>query len=79
MERSSPTIALSVRLAHTADIGITFDGEAELASELVAYSDSDWSVGHSVTGWVLFLAEKHRARAMNLTQTARGVYCNCNV
>ena len=56
MERSSPTIALSVRLAHTADIGITFDGEAELASELVAYSDSDWSVGHSVTGWVLFLA-----------------------
>ena len=38
----------------TADHGITFDGHAP--HQLQAYSDSDWSVGHSTTGYVLTLA-----------------------
>jgi len=38
----------------TADLGITFDGTK--GSELEAYSDSDWAVRHSTTGYCLLLA-----------------------
>ena len=34
-----------------ADDGIRFDGTAANASEFAFYSDSDWNVGHSTTGW----------------------------
>ena len=45
-----------VYLAQTAADGITFDGHADNADVLEAYSDSDWAVGHSTTGWVCFLS-----------------------
>ena len=45
-----------VYLAQTASDGITFDGHADNAGVLEAYSDSDWAVGHSTTGWVCFLS-----------------------
>ena len=31
--------------------GISFDGTAAKATEFAFYSDSDWNVGHSTTGW----------------------------
>ena len=45
-----------VYLAQTASDGITFDGNAPNASVLTAYSDSDWAVGHSTSGFCLMLA-----------------------
>ena len=45
-----------VYLAQTASDGITFDGHAADAAELVCYSDSDWAIGHSTTGWCMMLA-----------------------
>ena len=45
-----------VYLAQTAHLGLTFDGHAEHAGELMAESDSDWAVGHSTTGWCMYLA-----------------------
>ena len=45
-----------VYLAQTASYGVTFDGNAENADVLYAHSDSDWSVGHSTTGWACFFA-----------------------
>ena len=45
-----------VYLAQTASDGLIFDGHAPDAGTLRAESDSDWAVGHSTTGWVLFLA-----------------------
>ena len=45
-----------VYLAQTAADGVTFDGHAENAGVLCAESDSDWSVGHSTTGWCCFLS-----------------------
>lgn len=39
---------------HTASEGITFDGSR--GGDLVAYSDSDWSVAHSTTGYCIRLA-----------------------
>ena len=44
-----------VYLAHTAQLSITIDGSLDGADELDAESDSDWAVGHSTTGFVLFL------------------------
>ena len=38
-------------MAQHADDGIHFDGQAADASRFVLYSDSDWNVGHSTTGW----------------------------
>ena len=38
-------------MAHTADRGITFDSNARNTS-LVGYSDSDWNVTNSTTGYV---------------------------
>jgi hypothetical protein len=35
------------------DLAITYDGEAPNANVFSAYSDSDWSVTHSTTGWAL--------------------------
>jgi hypothetical protein len=43
-------------LAQTADACVTFDGEAPDAGVLMGESDSDWAVGHSTTGWIVFLA-----------------------
>ena len=40
--------------AATADQGVTFDGSK--GGRLVAYSDSDWAVVHSTTGYCLMLA-----------------------
>ena len=45
-----------VYLAQTAHLGLTFDGHADHAGELLAESDSDWAVGHSTTGWCMYLA-----------------------
>jgi hypothetical protein len=45
-----------VYLAQTAKLGITYDGNADDATVLTAQSDSDWAVGHSTSGWALFLA-----------------------
>ena len=45
-----------VYLAQTASDGITFDGNATDAGMLKAYSDSDWAVGHSTSGFCLMLA-----------------------
>ena len=45
-----------VYLAQTAHLGLTFDGHADHAGELMAESDSDWAVGHSTTGWCMYLA-----------------------
>ena len=43
-------------MAQTADLEMTIDGDAPDADTLVAESDSDWSIGHSTTGFVLILA-----------------------
>ena len=43
-----------VYLAQTADTGLTFDASQPQADELWAASDSDWAVGHSTTGFVIF-------------------------
>ena len=45
-----------VYMAQHASEGITFDGNADGASVLRGYSDSDWAVGHSTTGWACVLA-----------------------
>jgi hypothetical protein len=45
-----------VYLAQTAHRGVVFDGSAPEAATLRAESDSDWAVGHSTTGWAIFLA-----------------------
>jgi hypothetical protein len=45
-----------VYLAQTASLGVTFDGSADNAGVLQGMSDSDWAVGHSTSGWMLFLA-----------------------
>ena len=45
-----------VYLAQTASDGITFDGDAVDAGTLTSESDSDWSVGHSTTGFGLMMA-----------------------
>jgi hypothetical protein len=46
--------SLIVHLAQTADMGITFDGSSARAGELFAESDSDWAVGHSTSGCVVY-------------------------
>ena len=38
-------------MAQHADDGISFDGTRADASTFTFYSDSDWNVGHSTTGW----------------------------
>ena len=43
-------------MAQTAELAMIIDGDAENAGTLVAESDSDWSVGHSTTGFCLLLA-----------------------
>ena len=43
-------------LAQTAPLGVTFSSSAPDAGVLRAYSDSDWAVGHSTTGYVITLA-----------------------
>ena len=43
-----------VYLAQTADLGVTFNGSVKGAGQMFAESDSDWSVGHSTTGWVIY-------------------------
>jgi hypothetical protein len=43
-------------MAQTAELEMTIDGDAPDAATLIAESDSDWSVGHSTTGFVLVLA-----------------------
>ena len=45
-----------VYLAQTASLGVTYDGAAEGAEYMHAESDSDWAVGHSTTGWLIFFA-----------------------
>ena len=45
-----------VYLAQTASYGVTYDGSVANASVMYAESDSDWSVGHSTTAWVVYLA-----------------------
>jgi hypothetical protein len=45
-----------VYLAQTAKLGITYDGTVDNAAILTAQSDSDWAIGHSTTGWAMFLA-----------------------
>jgi hypothetical protein len=45
-----------VYLAQSATHGVVYDGRALNASDLRARSDSDWAVGHSTTGWLIFLA-----------------------
>ena len=47
---------LIVYLAQTAELGVTYRTSAPDAAVLVAYSDSDWAVGHSTTGWACTLA-----------------------
>ena len=42
-------------MAHTSELGMTIDGTLPDAGVLDAESDSDWSVGHSTTGFLLFL------------------------
>ena len=37
-------------------MGVTFDGTVPDADVLFAESDSDWAVGHSTTGWCIYLA-----------------------
>ena len=43
-------------LAQTAELGVTYSNAGPDAAVLTAYSDSDWSTGHSTTGWVIRLA-----------------------
>jgi hypothetical protein len=43
-------------MAHSSELGMTIDGNLPDAGVLDAESDSDWSVGHSTTGFLLFLA-----------------------
>ena len=43
-------------MAQTSSLSVTFDGAAPEADVLTAECDSDWAVGHSTTGFVLFLA-----------------------
>ena len=43
-------------MAHTADLSVTVDPRVDSEENLYAESDSDWSVGHSTTGFVLMLA-----------------------
>ena len=43
-------------MAHTADLSVMVDPHIESEENLYAESDSDWSVGHSTTGFVLMLA-----------------------
>eukprot|EP00966_Prymnesium_polylepis_P002561 58944-Prymnesium_polylepis.1 len=58
-----PTLPLAM-LAHrviaymgqNASHGLTFDGQTAGADVLHAYSDSDWSVKQSTSGWVIKLA-----------------------
>jgi hypothetical protein len=45
-----------VYLAQTASLGLTFDGTVTDACVAHAQSDSDWAVGHSTTGWAIWLA-----------------------
>ena len=54
LEKHADTLLLY--LAHTADLGITYDGCRPDAQRLVAVSDSDWAVAHSTTGWHVSLA-----------------------
>jgi len=43
-------------MAHTSSLGATVDASDPASRTLEAESDSDWSVGHSTTGFLLFLA-----------------------
>ena len=43
-------------MAQTAELAMIIDGDAKNAGTLIAESDSDWSVGHSTTGFCLLLA-----------------------
>jgi hypothetical protein len=45
-----------VYLAQTKHLGVTFDGESPDAGMCYAETDSDWAVGHSTTGWCVYLA-----------------------
>jgi hypothetical protein len=46
--------SLIVHLAQTASMGVTFDGSSARAGALFAESDSDWAVGHSTSGCVVY-------------------------
>ena len=43
-------------LAQHADDGLIYDGDAPDSAILKGYCDSDWTVGHSTTGYAIFLA-----------------------
>ena len=45
-----------VYLAQTASMGVTFDGHFPNGQVLSCETDSDWAVGHSTTGWAIYLA-----------------------
>ena len=45
-----------IYLAQTASLGVTFDGHAPGGDVMFAESDSDWAMGHSTTGWAIYLA-----------------------
>jgi hypothetical protein len=45
-----------VYLAQTKSLGVTFDGTVPNAGQCYAETDSDWAVGHSTTGWCVYLA-----------------------
>ena len=43
-------------MVQTAELAMIIDGDAKDAGTLIAESDSDWSVGHSTTGFCLLLS-----------------------
>ena len=45
-----------VYLYQTRTEGLLFDGKTSDAATLVAYSDSDWAVSHSTSGYAIFLS-----------------------
>jgi hypothetical protein len=45
-----------VYLAQTASDGVTFDGTSPNAGVAFMETDSDWAVGHSTTGWCIYLS-----------------------
>ena len=55
-ELEACAIDCMVYMAQHATDGITFDGNAPDADTLVGFSDSDWCVGHSTSGWICMMA-----------------------
>ena len=44
-----------IYLAKHPELGVTYDSDAENPA-LHGYSDSDWTVGHSTSGWAILYA-----------------------